>query len=198
VVHETLGGGSHTWDRRLQAFVIETARPPTFERRLAAEPLRRLVAAVDPSAPLGSVAPLRAIARESLREQRFLVLLLGLFAATAALLSAVGLYGVLAHTLARRTREIGVRMALGARSADVLRWLAAKTATLVAAGLALGLAAALMLTRLLEARLYEVDPRDAWTYAAATGALVLVCALAALRPARRALAVDPVSSLRQD
>jgi predicted permease len=160
--------------------------------------LRGIVAQVDPSAPLGTVASMRDVARQSLQERRFLMFLLSLFAGAAVTLSGIGLYGVLSQTQVRRTREIGVRVALGARRADVLRLIVAQTGRLVLTGLGLGLGAALWASRALESQLYEVQARDAATYAAVAAALVLIATLAAWLPARRAATVDPVVALRQN
>ena len=130
--------------------------------------------------------------------QRFTALLLGVFASAAAFLGIVGLYGVIAFAVGRRTREIGIRRALGAERLEIVGLVVAQAARLVAAGIALGLAGAFGLTRLLTTMLFEVRATDAASYAIVSVAMTAVALLACFVPARRAARVDPVVALRQD
>ena len=134
----------------------------------------------------------------SIAPRRFEMTLLIVFASLALLLALVGIYGVVAYTVTQRTREIGVRVALGARREDVTRLMLGGGLKLVGAGVILGLAASLALTRLMESLLYGVKPTDAAIFAAATIQLVAVAALAAWIPARRAAGVDPLIALRYE
>lgn len=133
-----------------------------------------------------------------LADRRFLLLLVGLFAGAALLLAAIGLYGVVAFSVVRRTQEIGIRMALGARRADVLRLVVGEGARLVAAGSAVGLAVSLLATRLLASLLFGVTATDPLTFAAVAALLAGVALLAAYLPARRATRLDPNRALRYE
>jgi putative ABC transport system permease protein len=130
--------------------------------------------------------------------QRFTALLLGVFATAAVILGIVGLYGVIAFAVGRRTREIGIRRALGAQRLEIVRLVVAQGARLVAAGIVLGLAGAFGLTRLLSTMLFEVGATDMATYAIVSIAMAALALLACAVPARRAARVDPVTALRQD
>jgi putative ABC transport system permease protein len=130
--------------------------------------------------------------------RRFQTSLFGLFSVMALLMSAIGIYGLMHFFVVQRTNEIGVRMALGARSADVLGLVLRQGLTLAAAGIAVGLAAALGATRLLASLLFGVTPADPLTFASTAAILIGVAALACSIPARRAARVDPVLALRQD
>jgi putative ABC transport system permease protein len=129
---------------------------------------------------------------------RFQTLLLGLFAAAAALLAAVGIYGVMSYAVLRQTREIGVRMALGANPADVLRQVVRQGMSVAAAGAGAGLAAALLLTRLMSGLLYGVAPTDPATYAGVAVLLLAIALCASYVPARRAARIDPMKALRAE
>ena len=129
---------------------------------------------------------------------RFQTMLLGLFAGIALLLTAVGLYGVMSFTVLQRTHEIGIRVALGAGRADVLRMVLSKSLALTGVGLAIGMIGASMLTRLLANLLYEVKPTDPATLVAVSVVLIAVSALASYIPARRAARVDPMVALRYE
>jgi predicted permease len=159
---------------------------------------RNAVAAVDPDVPVYRVRTLTQLRAASAARERFLMLVLGVFAAAALALAAVGIYGVVAHTVAQRTRELGIRMALGARAADILWLVLRQGAFLGGAGGALGLAGALVASRALERLLYQVTPSDPPTLALGVGALLLVTLAASYLPARRAAGVDPVEALRHE
>jgi ABC-type antimicrobial peptide transport system permease subunit len=124
--------------------------------------------------------------------------LLSLLSSIAVLLAAVGLYGVIAYTVAARTRELGIRMALGARTTRIVRQVLGQAAWLVGIGVALGLSGALVLARILEARLFGVSPMDPVTYLSATLLFALVSLAACLAPLRAATTVDPIVALRSD
>jgi putative ABC transport system permease protein len=135
---------------------------------------------------------------EALAANRLTVALVASCGVMALVLALVGLYGVVSYTVVRRTREIGVRVALGASPSQVLRLLVAENGSVVAIGLASGAAAALAATRLLESMLYGVSASDIGTYAAVMGTVAAVSVFASVVPASRALRVDPVSALRRD
>jgi ABC-type antimicrobial peptide transport system permease subunit len=120
------------------------------------------------------------------------------FAGLALLLAAVGVYGVLAYVVSQRTREIGVRVALGARGQDIVRQIVLQGLVLAAAGVAVGLAGAAALASLVGTLLYEVSPRDATSFAGTAALLVVVAAIASVIPARRAASVDPLVALRSE
>jgi putative ABC transport system permease protein len=134
----------------------------------------------------------------SLAQERLNMLLLGLFAALALTLAAVGIYGQMAYSVSHRTREIGLRMAMGARSRDILQLVVADGAKLAFLGIAIGIAAALGLTRLMASLLFDVTPKDPATFAAVALLLAFVGLVACYIPARRATRVDPMVTLRYD
>jgi ABC-type antimicrobial peptide transport system permease subunit len=134
----------------------------------------------------------------SLTRQRFYAAVMGVFAAIAVLLSAVGLYGVLAYAVGQRTREFGVRTALGARSRDVLSMVVHQGLRLTSIGIGIGLAGAIALTRYIEGMLYDVTPLDPLTYVAVVAFFVAVTSLASYVPARRATRIDPMTALRYE
>jgi putative ABC transport system permease protein len=135
---------------------------------------------------------------ESVAAPHFRAVLIGIFALLAMALSMAGIYGVMAYSVAERTREIGIRMALGAKPGEVLQMVLGRGMRLVGAGLGLGLGAALVVTRLLTRMLFEVKPFDPATLAAACAALFAVALVANYVPARRATRVDPLVSLRYE
>ena len=159
---------------------------------------RRAVAAVDPALPVTRIATMRRSLDDALAPQRFSTLVLSAFAAGALLLAAIGLYGILAFAVSQRTREIGVRIALGARVADVLALVVRQGMRLVAVGLVLGLVAALALTRAMTALLYRTDRFDPVTFIACPIVLALVALLACYLPARRAARIEPLTALRTE
>jgi putative ABC transport system permease protein len=176
------------------SFAIRTKGDPA-----AATPaFTRAVRAVDPNAGIESLMPMEQLVAGSVARQRFYAVMLSVFAAIAAVLAAIGIYGVLAYAVVQRTREIGIRMALGAQRAQVLRLVLGKGAILTAAGIALGLAGAAAGTRLLQDLLFGVTPLDPTTFAAVSVLFGLVATLASYLPARRATTVDPMVALRNE
>ncbi|HEX4229547.1 MAG TPA: ABC transporter permease [Bryobacteraceae bacterium] len=164
---------------------------------MAAE-LRRNIQSIDPGVTLAQIGTMEQALALSVSQPRFDTMLLALFAAIALLLAAVGIYGLVAYSVAQRTHEIGVRMALGAAQSDVLRLVLRQSASLAAIGVLLGLCGAFALTRLLKTMLFGVGVTDALTYAAAPLAIVLVVLLATFLPALRAIRISPVSALRYE
>ncbi len=161
-------------------------------------PIRSELAAIDKNQPIHSFKTLEATVSELVAPQRFTTVLLAGFAALAALLAAVGIYGVMSYAVTQRTREIGVRMALGAQPKDVLKVLMTHGFMLVSAGVGLGLAASFALTRLMADLLFGVEPTDKATLGAMTLLLVAVALVACFVPARRAMKVDPLVALRYE
>jgi putative ABC transport system permease protein len=158
--------------------------------------VRRRVAALDPEAPVYDVALAGQLIGRSTAPRRLDLLLLGIFAALALLLAVAGIYGLLAYAVGRRTREIGIRLALGARPAGMLRLVVGEGMRLVLTGLAIGAVASLALTRLMQSLLYGVKPTDPMTFGAVAVLLAAAGALACYLPARRAMQVDPSTALR--
>jgi putative ABC transport system permease protein len=175
-------------------FTVRTHLPP--EQLIASA--RQQVAAVDPNQPIYDVRTLEEIRADSVAPERLQLTLLGVFAAVALALALVGIYGVISWSVTERTHEIGVRVALGARTSDVLRLVVGQGMKLVGAGVALGLAGGLLLTRLMAALLFEVSASDPLTFGSIALLLVGVALLACLIPARRATKVDPMVALRYE
>jgi putative ABC transport system permease protein len=160
--------------------------------------VRQIVRDLDSNLPAYSMTPLVEVVAESVAQRRFSMLLILLFGMVALFLSAVGLYGVVAYTVSLRTREIGLRMAIGAMPSDVLKMVLGGGMKLAVIGVVLGLGTAYALSQLVEAMLFEVEPSDPGSYAATAGLLLVVAALACYFPARRAMRVDPMVTLQQD
>jgi predicted permease len=173
-------------------YVVRTAlfEQPTMQA------MRELVARLDGNLPITTLRTMDDLVATNISEPRFEATLLGVFSAMALLLAAIGTYGVLAFEVASRTKEIGLRMALGAARGRLVRGVMGRAAALAAVGLALGIATALALTRILAGSLYEVTPTDPVTFASVSATLLAVAILAAAIPARRAATVDPLESLR--
>jgi putative ABC transport system permease protein len=159
--------------------------------------VRQTVREIDPGLPAFSISPLANVISDSVAQRRFSMLLLGLFALIAVFLAAVGLYGVVAYTVSQRTQEIGVRMAIGAGRSDVLKMVVGGGMKLALLGVAIGIAGALAVARVVAAMLFEVTPFDPTSYLATAAILLAVAALACYVPARRAMRVDPIVALRQ-
>jgi putative ABC transport system permease protein len=165
--------------------------------RLAA-PLRRKIQAIDPGITLAQIGTMEQHRTLSVSQPRFDTELLSLFAGIALLMATVGIYGLIAYSVAQRTHEIGVRMALGAGRADVMRMVVRQGLSLAAIGIVLGMSGALALTRLLKAMLFGIGVTDALTFACAALGMTLVVTLATLVPALRATRISPVAALRYE
>jgi putative ABC transport system permease protein len=163
-----------------------------------ADAVRRTVWEVDRDQPVSNIRTMEDIISESVARQRFSMLLLGIFAGVALLLAAVGIYGVMSYSVAQRTREFGVRMALGAQRSDVLKLAVGQGLKLVLAGVVIGVVAALALTRVMSSLLFEVSATDPVTYITISVVLISAGVLASFIPARRATRVDPVIALRYE
>jgi predicted permease len=172
--------------------IVRSERPSTAVMGELSTAMRRL----DPELAISNVQPVVEIIDDSVKSQRFSTTLLVVFAAVALSLAALGIYGVLANVVTQQTKEIGVRLALGAGSSSVL-WLVLRRALmLMGLGVAIGLGAATALTRVMAGLLYEVQPHDAVTFIGALIGLALLVLLASLIPAWRAAQVDPIVALR--
>jgi len=166
--------------------------------RDALDVVRRELHAMDPNIALANVSTMDEVMSRSMAGDSLIAILLGTFASIALLLAATGVFGVLSYAVAQRTREIGIRLALGARPNDVRRLVARETAPMVCAGVVIGLAAAFALARLARSMWYEVGPNDPLTFAGVAIALGVVAVIAAAVPARRAARVDPVIAIRNE
>jgi predicted permease len=178
----------------LLAFVVRTTGDPS---RLL-KPAESVIWEVDKDQPVFDAMPMHALAAQSVTLRRTSTILLASFAGLALIVAVVGLYGLMAYSVAQRTHEIGVRMALGAQRSDVLRLVVRHGMVLVVVGEIVGLGTALVLTRLASGLLYQVSPFDPWPLAAAAGVLTLIALLASYIPARRAAKVDPMVALRYE
>ncbi len=178
--------------------------PPTLTVRTQGDPgavtaeIRKILTSMDPDAPLYSVRTMEDYLALDLGRARFQTVLLGLFAAIALLLTAVGLYGVMSYTVVQRTAEIGIRMALGANKKDVLGMILGRSFSMTGLGLLFGTLGAFVLTRLLSSLLYEVKPTDPLTFVAVVLVLGAVSLVASYVPAWRAARVDPMVALRHE
>ncbi|HTX77793.1 MAG TPA: FtsX-like permease family protein [Terracidiphilus sp.] len=159
---------------------------------------RQIVRDLDPAVPLADVSTLATLTRDSMASDRFSMLLVGFFGVTALLLATVGLYGVIAYATGQRTREIGIRMALGAQRRTILRMILSEGLRLAGGGILLGVAAALGMGRLLRGFLYGVRPSDPLTLSSVALFIALIALCASYLPARRAAAIDPMEALRCD
>jgi predicted permease len=224
VLHSSSDIGPGTWRRVVAGVVADTRQlgldsPPRPEMffparsqfpnlalivRTAGDPLRMASAvtaqvwAIDKDQPVHDVQTMDKVVDDTISQRRFNMLLLAIFAATALVMAAVGIYGVLAYAVSRRTQEIGIRMALGAQTRDVFQMIGREGFLLVVVGIAIGLAGALLLTRLMSSLLFGVSPTDAATFAAVPAVLAAVALLACYVPARRAAHVDPTVALRYE
>jgi predicted permease len=172
-------------------------RTPSEPKHLAAA-VRDEVLAVNPNQPVSHVKTMEQYLDDSVAHPRFRSILLGLFGALALVLAMVGLYGVMSYAVTQRTHEIGIRMALGARSRDVRRLVLKQGLGLTLLGVVIGLAGALSLTRVLKTFLFQVSATDPLTLAVVSLLLILIALLACLLPVRRAMAVDPMVALRYE
>jgi putative ABC transport system permease protein len=177
-----------------QTLVVRTKNDPMGLAAL----IRHEVTALDPEQPVSRIATMDELMEASRTQPRFRTFLLGSFAGIALVLSAIGIYGVMAYTVSRRTREIGVRMALGARPVDILRLILGESMTLTLLGALLGLVGAYAVTRVMNSLLFGVASTDPFTFASVTLLLCSVALLASYVPARRAARVDPLVALHFD
>jgi predicted permease len=178
---------------RTMAYVVRSDRvgSPGFLREL-----QQAVWSINPNLPLASVKTLDEIQADSMAQTSFALVMLAIAAAVALLLSIVGIYGVIAYIATQRTREIGIRLALGAQTRDVRRLFLRHGLLLTGAGIAVGLGVALVLTRIMSALLFGVSPIDPVTYVTVAAGLATVALLATYLPARRASRTDPIIALR--
>ncbi|HJR64237.1 MAG TPA: ABC transporter permease [Gemmatimonadaceae bacterium] len=178
---------------RAMTLVVRSESDPT---RLSGA-IRREIRALDPNLPVGTITTMEQVRAESVASSRFVMLLLSIFSGVALAIAAVGIYGVMAYAVAQRTKEIGVRLALGATPGGVMRMVIGQGLVLAAAGVAVGLIAALWLTRLIAGLLFDVSPTDPATIAGVSLMLMAVAFVACYMPARRATRIDPVSAMRE-
>ena len=160
--------------------------------------IRGAVASIDKDQPIFAIATMNQLKSDSVSTQRLTLVLLGLFSALALTLAAIGIYGVISYSVAQRTHEIGIRVALGAQHGDVLRMVLGQGGKIALAGIVIGMAAAFGLTRLMASLLFSVSASDPLTFAGVSILLVLVAMLACYIPARRAMRVDPMVALRYE
>jgi putative ABC transport system permease protein len=180
------------------SFLVLVVKAKTIEPEQLTQQVRAIVKDLDPAVPIYSVARLDELVAKSYADRQFVMRLLGAFSVLAVLLAAIGLYGVVAYTVAQRTHELGLRVALGARPVDILRLVLTGGLGTVMVGLGAGLSAAFVLTRFLRTLLFDVNATDPTVIAGAVLALSIVALAAHWLPARRALRVDPVVALRQE
>ena len=184
-------GFLNAWARGI--YVVVRGDTPTSA---LVTPVRGVIQSLDPDMSMNRPRALAEFASEAISQPRFRTILLSAFAVLAIALASVGIFGVLSYFVTQRTREIGIRLALGASSADILRMVVGRGLFVTAAGLAIGMIAAIPLTRSLETLLFEVRPLDAATIATVIAGLALVAGLASYLPARRALRIAPITALQ--
>jgi putative ABC transport system permease protein len=189
---------------QMPSFPSSTVSPITVLARTAGDPallganIHVAILAVDRSQPVYAIQPMTEVVSKSIAQRRLSLILLAFFAASAMLLAAIGVYGVMSFVVAQRTSEIGIRMALGARAGQVAWHVQRQGMTLVAAGLVAGLGGGLLLTRYLSTLLFRVDARDPIIFGVSGAMLTLVSIAACWLPARRASRVDPLTALRNE
>jgi putative ABC transport system permease protein len=175
-------------------FVVRTKSDPGG----LANSIREAVRATDPAQPVAQIKTMPEMLAASLAPRRFVATVLGFFAAVALLMAGLGLYGVIGYSVSQRTQEIGVRMAVGAGGGDILRLVIAQGARLAAIGAAIGLAASLALSRVLESQLFQVSAFDPLTLALGLAVLIAAALLGTYIPALRATRVDPLEAIRYE
>jgi len=176
------------------AVVLRTAAAPLT----LASSARRVVASIDPEQPLAAVASMDNLVAAALARRRFSTILLSGFSSLALFLAAIGLYGIVSYSVAQRTRELGLRMALGAQRGRLFRSVLAESLLLSSAGLVAGVILSFFLTRLLSSLLFGVTATDPLTFAIVCAAMLAISICAAVLPAHRAISIDPMQALRQD
>ena len=160
--------------------------------------MREAIWDVNPNLPLAQVRTLKEVYDQSMARTSFTVVMLGLAGAMAFLLGVIGIYGVVSYAVSQRTREIGIRLALGERQSQIRRLFVREALVLASIGVAAGVLGAASATRLLSSLLFQVSPLDPLTYVAVSTVLVVAAVLASYQPARRAAALDPVTALRAE
>jgi len=193
LLHEQMPAITQQTERTMYIAIRTTGDPA------ALSPVaRRTVRELDPLLAITGVRTMSEMIDASVARPRFTMLLLGVFGVVALVLAAVGIYGIMSHAVKRRTREIGIRMALGARPNDVLRLVVRQGMSLAAIGLVIGIAAALVATQLLKRMLFGVSATDPLTFSVIVVVLAAVAFVASWVPARRAVLTDPTLALRSD
>ncbi len=170
----------------------------TSDPRMLAQVIQRQVLALDPDQPVYRIRTMQELVAESMARRRLSMALLGIFAGVALVLAAVGIYGVMSYTVAQRSHEVGIRMALGAGSVEVVRLVLGQSVWLTLGGILAGLAGSLFLTNFLSSLLFNVKATDPATFAGVAAILLVVALIASFLPAYRATRVDPVNALRQE
>jgi putative ABC transport system permease protein len=205
-----VGDAKHYWleeESKPQMYGAYSQQPGLFATlviRTSVEPLslseqvRQAVWKVDSDQPMWKIRTVEFLVNRSVADRKFLMALMGIFASLALVLTMIGLYGVISYLVNQRTQEIGIRMALGAQMRDILAMVLKQGMVLVLTGVALGLAAAWILTRLMSRLLYHVSATDPLTFAGISLLLITVALLACYIPARRATKVDPLVALRYE
>jgi len=194
IVYFPLTGPTPTaWAMGSPAYVVKSSRADRLQPEV-----RELVRQIAPEAPVYREYTMDFLAKRSMQQLSFTMLTLGVVAGLALLLGAIGLYGVLSYVVAERTREIGVRMALGATASAVRRMVVSQGARVVLVGVLIGVAVALASTRVLGSLLFGVKPVDPIVFAAMSVMMIAIGGLASYIPARRASSVNPIESLRSD
>jgi putative ABC transport system permease protein len=178
------------------SFLVAVIKASTADAAVLAAPARAVLRALDPAVPVYDVATLETLVAKASAQRVFVMRLLAGFAGMALLLAAIGLYGVVSYGVSQRTREVGVRVALGAQPRDILQLVMSRGFSLVVAGIGVGLVAALITTRFLDTLVFGVSPIDGLTYGAAAALLLVVALAAHWFPLRRALRIDPAEALR--
>jgi len=173
-------------------YVIRTSTPPTA----LVPAVRQAIWSLDPNLPIAGIQTMDALVRESMARTSFTLTLLAIASLVALVLGTVGVYGVLSYVVTQRTRELGIRMALGAKEKQVERMVLRQGARLAGLGIGMGVAGALALTQVMASLLFQVSPTDPVTFAGVVAALVLVALTATYLPARRAAMTDPMEALR--
>ena len=193
IVYWAMLSENYRW--RTMAYAVRSDRvgAPGFMREL-----EQAVWDVNPDLPLASIQTLEEIQETSMAQTSFTLVMLGIAAGVALLLGVVGIYGVISYVAAQRTREIGIRIALGARAADVRQLFLRHGLKLTAVGIVLGIGLAVVVTRVMASYLFGVQPIDPLTYVAVSALLAGIAALATYLPARRAARIDPNVALRAD
>jgi ABC-type antimicrobial peptide transport system permease subunit len=177
---------------RSMTLVVKSGQDPAT----LAGPIRQQIRALDPNLPVADVRTMSDVVGATLSTPRFTGVLLGTFAVLALILSAIGIYGVLSYVVSRRTREIGIRVAIGAQRAQVLRLILRSGLSLALAGVVIGIVVAAAASQLMRGMLHDVQPMDPFAFLAAIVLLSSIAALASLVPAWRASRVDPVVVLK--